>query len=100
MPLRLTLSTSASTRLMVAMLSAPRRISTMPWTMSSMSLKPAMPSLGRLPMVTSGDIAYDHRGALGVDDQGMTDVLGRMDQAHSPHHRRLRAEIDRLARRR
>jgi hypothetical protein len=38
MPLRLILSTSASTRWMVGTLSAPRRIKTMPCTMSFCSL--------------------------------------------------------------
>ena len=46
MPERLMSSTSSLTRSMVGMLSAPRRMSTMPCTMSSLSPMPAMPSRG------------------------------------------------------
>ena len=52
MPELLILSTSASTPCRVGSVSAPRRISTMPCTMSSSSFWPAMPSRGWLPTVT------------------------------------------------
>ena len=52
MPELLILSTSASTPFSVGMVSAPRRISTMPWMMSLSSFWPAMPSRGWLPTVT------------------------------------------------
>ena len=45
-------SISASTRRIVGMLSAPRRISTIPWTISSSLSCPAMPKRGWLPIVT------------------------------------------------
>ena len=44
-------STSFSTARRVGRVSAPRRISTMPWTMSSSSSWPATPSRGSLPTV-------------------------------------------------
>ena len=53
MPPPLTFSTSASTPVRVGMVSAPRRISTMPCTMSSSSFWPAMPRRGWLPTLTS-----------------------------------------------
>ncbi len=53
MPVLLIFCTSASTALIVGVLSAPRRISTMPCTISSASSCPAMPNRGWLPMRTS-----------------------------------------------
>ncbi len=44
-----------------------------------------------------GHIADDHRRALVVGDQGVADLIGRMNQPDAAHHRGLRAEIDRLA---
>ncbi len=52
-PLALIFSTSACTARMVGMLLSPRCISTMPWTMSSLSSWPAMPRRGRKPIFTS-----------------------------------------------
>ncbi|GJD80866.1 hypothetical protein NBEOAGPD_4109 [Methylobacterium gregans] len=45
-------ATSALTASIAGVLSSPRRISTMPWTMSSSSFMPAMPSRGWWPIVT------------------------------------------------
>ena len=52
MALALILAISASTRRIVGVLCSPRRISTMPWTMSSASSWPAMPRRGWLPTLT------------------------------------------------
>ena len=46
-------STSSSTRAIVGELCSARRISTMPWTISSSWFSPAMPSRGCEPTVTS-----------------------------------------------
>ena len=69
----------------------------MPCTMSSTSSKPAIPSRGRLPMVTSATSPITHRRALVVGDQRAADLVGRMNQADAAHHGGLRAEIHRLA---
>ena len=52
MPVVLIRSTSASTALMVGMLFSPRCISTTPSTTSLSASCPAMPSRGRLPILT------------------------------------------------
>ena len=52
MPVVLIFWISASTRWMVGMLCPPRRISTMPCTMSSLSSWPAIPRRGWLPVLT------------------------------------------------
>ena len=52
MPAASILATSAFTASIEGVLFSPRRIRTMPWTMSSSSFMPAMPSRGWWPMVT------------------------------------------------
>ena len=99
MPLALILSTSASTRLMVGMLSraAPHQHDALDDVVDARR-SPAMPSRGRLPTLTVGHVA-DHRPARPgcCAHQGAADLVGRMDQADAAHHGGLRAEIHRLA---
>src|ERR1700722_1863297 len=45
----------------------------------------------------SSHVTDHHRRALVVGDERAADLVDRMNQTHAPHHRRLRAEIHRLA---
>ena len=89
--------TSFSTRAMVGELCSPRRISTMPCTMSSSWSRPAMPSRGFSPTVTVRDVLDQHRIAAGLRHHGVVEVVDRADQADAAHHGGLRADIDGVA---
>ena len=89
--------TSFSTRAIVGELCSPRRISTMPCTMSSSWSRPAMPSRGFSPIVTCGDVANQNRIAARLRQHGVVQIVDRADQADAAHHGGLRADIDGVA---
>ena len=89
--------TSFSTRAMVGELCSPRRISTMPCTMSSSWSRPAMPSRGFSPIVTCAMSLDQHRIAARLRHHGVVEVVDRADQADAAHHGGLRADIDGVA---
>src|SRR6476661_555032 len=81
-------STSCWTRWIVGMLFSPRRISTMPCTISSSLSLPAIPSRG---------VADDDRHAPNLSQHGVTDFVERSNKSHASNDGDLRPDVDRAA---
>ena len=93
----LIVATSSSTLVMVGELCSPRRISTIPWTISSSWFSPAIPSLGCSPTVTLRDVLDQHRGSAVRRNHGVGETIDGTDQTDAAHNRGLRADVDGVA---
>ena len=97
MPLRLMLSTSASTRLMVGTLcgAAAHQHDALDDVVHVVVAGDAEPR--QIADVTFATSPIDHRRALIAGDHRVADLVDRVDQPDAAHHGRLRAEVDGLA---
>ena len=90
-------ATSFSTLSMVGELCSPRRIRTMPSTISSSWFSPAMPSLGCSPTVTVATSLTSTGVPLFDEIMVLARAVDGTDQADAAHHRGLRADVDGIA---
>src|ERR1700733_6394767 len=89
-------STSCSTRRMVGELCSPRRISTMPCTMSSSSSWPAMPRRGAA-LLDVGDIAHEGGGSARRRHDRVANGVHGLNERDPAYDRGVLAEIQGLS---